>query len=68
MLAVVAGCDTDTTISADAAAVSLNGGVIFGSGHRSDNDTTSTSTSSTTESADTTTQTGRGGVIFGSGH
>jgi len=59
----LAGCESSPTITAEVAGPLHDGGVIFGSGHRSSSDSTSTSTQST----DATTQE-RGGVIFGSGH
>lgn len=59
----VVGCDSSPTIPAEAARPFHDGGVIFGSGHRSYSD----STNAGTQSNDATTQE-RGGVIFGSGH
>lgn len=66
-VALLAGCDSAPTITAEASVPSLDGGVIFGSGHRSGSDSTSI-TSTTGENEDATTQTERGGVIFGSGN
>jgi uncharacterized protein YcfL len=61
---LLVGCESTPTISAEVEGPSLDGGVIFGSGHRSD----STSASTASQSTDATTQEERGGVIFGSGH
>jgi hypothetical protein len=70
-IALLAGCDSAPTISAGAAGPLHDGGVVFGSGHRSGSgsDTTGTSTTSATgENENATTQEERGGVVFGSGH
>jgi hypothetical protein len=59
-LAFVAGCESVApTLSVEAAGPSLDGGVVFGSGHRSDSTTTGNNNATTQES---------GGVVFGSGH
>lgn len=64
-LGLLAGCSVESpTASAEAGAASLNGGVMFGSGHRSDSDSTSTGN----ENSNATTQDASGGVMFGSGH
>lgn len=61
---MLAGCGTHPTISAEAAAPAQDGGVMFGSGHRSGTDSDSTSTGQN-DNAPVQTE---GGVIFGSGH
>lgn len=64
-LGLLAGCGVESpTASAEAGDASLNGGVMFGSGHRSDSD----STAAADENNDATTQEASGGVMFGSGH
>ena len=61
-MGLMAGCGgSSPTITAEASGPALDGGVIFGSGHRSD------STSTTTQNNNATTQ-ASGGVIFGSGN
>jgi hypothetical protein len=64
---VLAGCEGAPTISADGVGESRDGGVIFGSGNRSDSTGTSTTTSAG-ENTSATTEDGRGGVILGSGN
>lgn len=64
-VALLGGCESAPTISAEPSVPSLDGGVIFGSGHRSGSDSTGTSATSTT-SENATTQEERGGVILGS--
>lgn len=63
-IALMGGCDSTPTSSVENLGALHSGGVIFGSGHRSD----STTTSTTSENDEATAQEERGGVIFGSGH
>lgn len=61
-MGLLAGCEAaGPTISAEAAGPALDGGVMFGSGHRSGSD-------STTTQSDAATQATSGGVMFGSGN
>jgi hypothetical protein len=63
-MGLLAGCGGESpTATAEAAGASLTGGVIFGSGHKSDSDSTSIAPQGST--ADTQSS---GGVMFGSGH
>jgi hypothetical protein len=67
-LAVLGGCaelPTDSKAGPpEVGGPSFDGGLVFGSGNRSQTDSTQTQTSSTTS----TDSTGRGGLVFGSGN
>lgn len=69
-LTVVAACaelPTDSKAGPpEAGGPSYNGGLVFGSGNRSDSTTTTTTTS--TEGSATTGTTSDGGLVFGSGN
>lgn len=59
-LALLAGCEAAApTSSAEVEGPSLDGGVMFGSGHSSGSDSTSQNSTATQEN---------GGGMFGSGH
>lgn len=64
-LALLAGCEAGSpTMNAEVAGPAFDGGVMFGSGHRSGDSTSTT----TTQSGNADTQQQSGGVMFGSGH
>lgn len=63
-MGLLAGCGGESPMaSAEAAGASLSGGVMFGSGHKSDSDSTSVDPQSSGAGTQSS-----GGVMFGSGH
>lgn len=67
--AIVSGCNTSPVVvepRSEAGRNSAEGGLVFGSGNRSEADSTTAATSS--EGGDSGGQDGRRGLVFGSGN